>query len=313
MVNTRRSAKQFARGAQRDLHHLDARVRQHRVERRRELTGPIADEEPKSGGTVAEVHHQVTGLLSGPRPVGIPRPAQHVQVAVADLEHEQDVEPPKGERAVDVEEVDGEHAGGLGAQELPPAGVGLPDRRWWDAVALQDPPDGRGAHAVAEFEQLALDSHVPPARVLLRHPRHQGGERVVDRWPSAPVRVGPSSTHEAAMPTQDRVRCDQAMATQCAGQPRDEGGEHGPVRLVHARSWIGATQDGDLVPQHDELDIVDCGRAAHQQDQAKHLPADQVRQPQRHSGIMSDRRSPLVSGPGGVLAPHRRIFGIPAM
>jgi hypothetical protein len=25
-----------------------------------------------------------------------------------------------------VEEVDGEHAGGLGAQELPPAGVGVP-------------------------------------------------------------------------------------------------------------------------------------------------------------------------------------------
>ena len=51
--------------------------------------------------------------------------AQHVQVAVADLEHEQNVEPLQGERAVDVEEVDREHAGGLGAEELPPAGVGV--------------------------------------------------------------------------------------------------------------------------------------------------------------------------------------------
>jgi hypothetical protein len=36
-----------------------------------------------------------------------------VQVAVADLEREQDVEPSQGHGAVDVEEVDREHAGGL--------------------------------------------------------------------------------------------------------------------------------------------------------------------------------------------------------
>ena len=32
-----------------------------------------------------------------------------------------------------------------------------------------------------EVEQLALDSDVSPARVLPRHPHHQGGEHVVDR------------------------------------------------------------------------------------------------------------------------------------
>jgi hypothetical protein len=34
------------------------------------------------------------------------------------------------DRAVDVAEVDGQHRGGLGAQELPPAGVGVPRRSW---------------------------------------------------------------------------------------------------------------------------------------------------------------------------------------
>jgi hypothetical protein len=44
--------------------------------------------------------------------------AQDVEIAVADLEHEQDVEASQDERTVDVAEVvDGEHAGGLGAQE----------------------------------------------------------------------------------------------------------------------------------------------------------------------------------------------------
>jgi hypothetical protein len=55
------------------------------------------------------------------------------------------VEPPQRHRAVDVEEVDREHAGGLGAQELPPCGVGAPNRCRWDPVALQDPPNRRGA------------------------------------------------------------------------------------------------------------------------------------------------------------------------
>jgi hypothetical protein len=48
-------------------------------------------------------------------PSGCPGHAQNVQVAVADLEHEQDVEPSERHRAVDVEEVHREHAGGLGA------------------------------------------------------------------------------------------------------------------------------------------------------------------------------------------------------
>ena len=232
----------------------------------------------------AEVHDEVTGLLRRPGPVRVSGHAQHVKEAVTDLEGEQDIEPPQRDRAVDVEEVHHEHAGGLGAQERPPTGVGIPRRSRWDAVALQDPPDRRGAHAVAECGQLALDPQVAPARVLPRHPHHQGDEDVVDRWPSGPVGVGPSSAHEAAMPAQDRVRGDQAMATQCSGQPPDEGGEDGPVRPVQAWSWVGAAQDGDLVAQHEELDVLGGGRAAQQQDQPEHLAEDQIEQPQRHGG-----------------------------
>jgi hypothetical protein len=92
-------------------------------------------------------------------------------------------------------------------------GVGVPQRRRWDPVALKDPSDRRGADTVAELEQLALEPQVPPARVLPRHPHDQGGEHVVDRWPSGSVRVDPSSAHEAATPAQDRVRSDKPMAT----------------------------------------------------------------------------------------------------
>ena len=84
------------------------------------------------------------------------------------------------------------------------------------------------------------------------------------------------------MPAQDRVRGDQAMARSCSGQPPDEGGEDGPVRPVHARSWVGAAQDGDLVAQHEELDVLGGGRAAQQDQPAAEPGEDQVEQPQRH-------------------------------
>jgi hypothetical protein len=66
------------------------------------------------------------------------------------------------------------------------------------------------------------------------------------------------------MPAQDRIRDDQTMPVQCARQPPDESGEHGAVRPVQARTWVGPAQDGDLVPQHEELDVLAGGRAAQQ-------------------------------------------------
>ena len=95
MVNTKRSAKQFARGHRGGIFTTSIPASAMTASQRgRELTGPIAGEEPKPGGTLAEVHHEVASLPRGPRPVGMPRHAQHMQVAVADLEHEQDVEAP---------------------------------------------------------------------------------------------------------------------------------------------------------------------------------------------------------------------------
>jgi hypothetical protein len=126
-----------------------------------ELTGAVADEEPEAVGLVAEVHQEVAGLLGGPRPVRMAGHAQDLQVAIADFECEQDVDPAERDGAVDVEEVDGEHGGCLGAQELAPAGVGVPVGvpvgSQWEAAPVQDPADGRGADAVAEVEEFALD------------------------------------------------------------------------------------------------------------------------------------------------------------
>lgn len=162
---------------------------------------------------------------------------------------------------------------------------------------------------MAELEQLPLNPPIPPPRLLPRHPHYQCGETVVDRWSTGAARVGPPSPHEAAVPAQDCVGGDQAMATEGLGQPPDEGGEHGPVCPVDAGSWVGAPEHRDLVPQHEELDVLGGGRASRQQDQPEHLLEDQgiaAATTWRRSCRTVDRlRSPLVSGACHVLEPHK--------
>src|SRR5260370_39755926 len=90
-------------------------------ERCRELAVAIPDEESEPGGAFAEIHEQVTGLLSGPRPGGVGRDAQDVHAAGLDLHHEQDVQALE-EHGVNTQEVTRQNPGRLGGQELPPSG-----------------------------------------------------------------------------------------------------------------------------------------------------------------------------------------------
>ena len=112
-VRTNRSAKQFARGQCWNLHGVDPDAGEDGVERGGELAGAVADEEPERGGTVVEIHQQVPGLLGGPGTGGMARRPEDVHVAAADLEGEEHVDPFQRDRAVDVEEVHGQHGGGL--------------------------------------------------------------------------------------------------------------------------------------------------------------------------------------------------------
>ena len=73
----------------------------------------------KPAGALAEVHEQVAGLLSGPRPGGVGGDAQDVHPPGLDLHHEQDVQALE-EHGVNVQEVARQDSGCLGGQELPP-------------------------------------------------------------------------------------------------------------------------------------------------------------------------------------------------
>jgi hypothetical protein len=114
------------------------------------------------------------------------------------------------------------------------------------------------------------------------------------------------------MPAQDRGRGDQAVATQRPRQSPDEGGEHSPVCPVRSRSWVRAAQDGDLVAQHEKLDVLRGRRAGHEQDHPEHLPEDQVEQSQRHVRMMPNCRLSVVSGPHPISGtPHASSTPVP--
>jgi hypothetical protein len=91
--------------------------------------------------------------------------------AGAYFDHEQYVQAPQEDR-VEVEEVAGQQPVGLSAEECLPRGVRI-SWRGAQPVGAQDPPDGRVAEPVAQAQQFAVDSAIPPPWVLSREPRNQ--------------------------------------------------------------------------------------------------------------------------------------------
>jgi hypothetical protein len=154
------------------------------------------------------------------------------------------------------EEVHGQHGRGVHAQEPTPGRIGRSQRRRWNPPLLEDPADRGRANTVAELEQFALDALVAPGLVLFGHPFDQSGDRLVDRWATGAVRVGPPLGDQPTVPPQDRGRGHQAMPAQRRGEASDQGGEQGSVGPVQPRLRVGSAEYGDLVTQDKELDVL---------------------------------------------------------
>jgi hypothetical protein len=104
----------------------------------------------------------------------------------------------------------------------------------------------------------------------------------IDRWTPETVRIRPLLGDQTSMPAQDRARGDQAMPPQHLRQPPDERGEHRAIRPVQARLRGDPAQHGDLVTQHQELDVFGRRRTTEQQQEVQYPEEDQVEQTQRH-------------------------------
>jgi hypothetical protein len=89
----------------------------------------------------------------------------------ANFHDEQDVESAQGD-GVEGEEIGGQQAGGLSAQEAPPAGVRT-TRCGAYAGGGEDPADRARAQTVSEPGEFTLDSPVTPGRILVCQAPHQ--------------------------------------------------------------------------------------------------------------------------------------------
>jgi len=266
----------------RDFHRLDAGGGQHGIEGIGELPGPVANQELKVRGAVTEIHQEVADLLGGPRAVRIRGHAKDMHVAGAGFHDEQAVQAAEAYCAVDVEEIGGEHGRGLSLQELPPGRIGVPLRCRGDRQCPEDPADRGGADPVAELEELALDPLVPPGAVLGGELPGERGDLGADRRPARPVRISPLARDQAAMPPEHGAGCHQAVHPRRSGQEADQRSEHRAVRPVQPWPRLGAAQHGDLVPQHQQLDVLGRRRAAEQDQPAAQPDEDQVEQANEH-------------------------------
>src|SRR6266487_451584 len=184
----------------RRLDHRGADVGEHRVERSGELRVAIADQELERAGPLAEVHDQVACLLRDPRACRMAGNAEDVDASGVELDHEEHMQPSEQD-SVDVEEVAGQQAVRLGAQELLPTRTRAPWRRR-QTCRGEDPAHRALPHAVSEPDRFALNPAVAPSGVLPRQAQHQITDFGGDRRTSWRVRVCPVPSDQPAMPGQ---------------------------------------------------------------------------------------------------------------
>src|ERR1035441_9192900 len=135
---------------------LDADRGENFVEAPRELGVSVADEEPEAPAGIVHVRGEVPGYLGHPGTVRVGGGSEDVHDAALHFDDEQHVVAPQEDR-VDVEEVRGHSALGLGGEELGPRWALSPGCRW-ETVAAQHGRDARHRHADAELLQLADDA-----------------------------------------------------------------------------------------------------------------------------------------------------------
>ena len=90
------------------------------------------------------------------------------------------------------------------------------------------------------------------------------------------MRVGPVVGDEASMPTQDRVGSHEEDGPAVTAEHTRERGEDRSVGGFEARPCNLAVQHGELVAQHEDLDILGTISAATQHQQVDHEPDETI-------------------------------------
>jgi hypothetical protein len=164
------------------------------------------------------------------------------------LDDDQGVDAPQ-EHGIHVDEVGCEDGARLNGQELLLGGTRAPGRGV-DPGVTQDLPHREGSDRVAEFDEFALHTPVPPRRVVCRH---ADDERPSTATP--PAGVFPSACDQPAVPGEQRRRGypEHLTSPSPGDQFRQCREPHAVCGLVPADL---AAQNRVLVAEHQEFGIL---------------------------------------------------------
>src|SRR6266545_4295761 len=202
-------------------------------------------------------------------------------------------------------EIGAEHALGLGAQELGPAGAD-PARRRAETRDAQRGRDGGGGDVDSELQQLALDAHIAPARVLPRDPEDHAACLGRKRRTTRPAAASSAfALQQRPVPAAERLRADRKARPPLAWKQPAHRGKQRTVSGRVLRPPPAAPQDRHLVAQNHDLELALTAAAGEQTN-------DTAEEPVQHAGQQDAQSEPLrpsppapPSRPNRVSLPHR--------
>lgn len=131
-----------------------------------------------------------------------------------------------------------------------------------------------------------MDAAISPSRVLPRQTHDQLPQRLWFRWSTRTTGgVGPFPSDEPCVPAQNRSRSDQQghLGTPFLAHDPEQSCHDGPVAPGEPRPKPVALRDGELMPEHQDLDIFRRTRAGQKDKPPERLTSEQVDQPYHHA------------------------------
>jgi hypothetical protein len=238
---------------------------------------------------------EVARLLNHPSSCWVGGATGEVDAPVFEFDEEEHVEAAEGDR-FDGEEVAGEHARGLPANERRPARSSAA-RRGLEPSGGKETPDRARREAKVELDQFTGNPLVAPARVLARELQHQFAQLMVRRWTAglAP-HIRPSPAHQLPMPTQQRRRRHhQPLPAPVWKQSRKRSDEC-TIGGPKARTLLLASQDRELVPQQHEFHILGELGPSVPNDQPQNSGEGKVGEGEQHRPILPGSANVLTAG-----------------
>jgi hypothetical protein len=147
-----------------------------------------------------------------------------------------------------------------------------------------------------------------PARILARELQHKRPDLCRQRRP--PALTSPLSqlpAYERLMPAQQRPRRNQEHADRRPRQVTGRGCQQGPISCAKLRPGDLATQNLQLMPEHQQLDVFHMQATAATNERAKQGPNGEVEEGEDH--VAHPPNPPRTGEATRILAPFTPAWG----